>query len=181
MAFCTQSSIEPKRNFRFLVQLGDDVIWWAKTVKTPSFSSSPVEHNYLDNKYFFPGRVTWEDVSMTLVDPVSIDAVKKTNEYIIGKNGEVNYKVKQEGDNEFTVSKRKAVGALGQVTITVLGAEGDAIETWTLNNAFITSAAYGDLDYSNDELRTVDMTIKYDWASCETADGTEQFVTNTPN
>lgn len=181
MAFWTESSIEPKRNFRFQVQLGDDVIWWAKNVTTPSFDVASVEHNYLDNKYFFPGRVTWQDVSLTLVDPISIDAVKKTNEYIIGKNGEVNYKVKQETDNESTVSKRKATNALGQVTITILSSDGDAVETWELHNAFILSAKYGDLAYDNDELRTIDMTFKYDWASCETADGTEQFVTNTPS
>ena len=181
MAFWTESSIEPKRNFRFQVQLGDDVIWWAKNVTTPSFDVATVEHNYLDNKYFFPGRVTWQDVSLTLVDPISIDAVKKTNEYIIGKNGEVNYKVKQKDDNEFTVSKRKATNALGQVTITILSSDGDAVETWELHNAFILSAKYGDLAYDNDELRTIDMTFKYDWASCETADGTDQFVTNTPS
>ena len=181
MAFWTQSSIEPKRNFRFQVQLGDDVIWWAKNVTTPSFDVATVEHNYLDNKYFFPGRVTWQDVSLTLVDPITIDAVKKTNEYVIGKNSEVNYKVKQENDNQVTVSKRKATNALGQVTITVLSSDGDAVETWELHNAFILSAKYGDLAYDNDELRTIDMTFKYDWASCETADGTEQFTTQTPN
>ena len=178
MAFWTESTVEPKRNFRFQVQLGDDVIWWAKTVNTPSYTSSPVEHNYLDNKYYFPGRVTWDPVTMTLEDPISIDAVKKTNEYIIGKDGDVNYKIKQESDNEFTISKKKAANALGQVTITVLDANGNAVETWELHNAFVTSAKYGDLDYSNDELRTIDMTIQYDWASCETADGTDQFNTN---
>lgn len=180
MAFWTESSIEPKRNFRFQVQLGDDVIWWAKNITTPSFDVATVEHNYLDNKYFFPGRVTWQDVSLTLVDPISIDAVKKTNEYVIGKDiSSLNYKVKQKTDLETTVSKAKATEALGQVVITILDAGGDAVETWTLNNAFILSAKYGDLAYDNDELRTIDMTFKYDWASCETADGTGQFVTTT--
>ena len=181
MAFWTSANSAPKRNFRFLVQMGpnQDVIWWAKTVTTPSYSVAEVEHDFLDNKYYFPGRVTWDTVSMTLVDPVSPDAVKLTNQYVIGaEGGDQNYKVKQESDLEITVSKQKAVAAMGTVTISVLNAEGSAIETWTLKNAFIQSAKYGDLDYSNDDLRTLELTLRYDWAECLTADGTEQFSVN---
>jgi hypothetical protein len=28
----------------------------------------------------------------------------------------------------------------------------------------------GDLDYSSDDLRTVEMTVRYDWAECVTKD-----------
>ena len=179
--FWTSAESAPKRNFRFLVQLGDDVVWWAKTVSTPSYDVGEVEHNFLDNKFYFPGRVSWSEVSMTLVDPVSPDAVKKTNEYVIGANiaGGPNYKVKQESDLETTVSKSKAVAALGSVTITILDAGGNAIETWGLRNAWIKSAKYGDLDYSNDDLRTIELAIRYDWAECETADGSDQFSVST--
>jgi len=41
------------------------------------------------------------------------------------------------------------------------------LETWALWNAWVKSAKYGDLDYSNDELRTVELTIRYDWAECD--------------
>lgn len=179
--FWTSANSAPKRNFRFLVQLGNDVVWWAKTVKVPSYDVAEVEHNFLDNKFYFPGRVSWTDVSMTLVDPVSPDAVKKTNEYVIGANpNNPNYKVKQESDTETTVSKAKAVAALGSVTIMVLDADGDSIETWTLQNAWIKSVSYGDLDYSSDDLRTIELSIRYDWAECETADATTQFSVSTP-
>jgi hypothetical protein len=90
MSFWSTNNVEPKRNFRFLVQFtglgdlgqglgGEDVLWWAKTVTTPSFDVSEVSHDFLDNKYYYPGRVTWNEVSMTLVDPVSPDAVGQTN------------------------------------------------------------------------------------------------------
>ena len=126
MAFWSTNDVEPKRNFRFQVQITGltdlgaptDILWWAKTVTTPSFDVSEVEHNYLDNKFYFPGRVSWNEVSLTLVDPISVDAVQIT------------------------------------------------IEQWILNNPFIKSAKYGDLDYSSDDLRTVEMTIRYDWATC---------------
>ena len=66
-----------------------------------------------------------------------------------------------------TISKKQATATgLGNLQIDILNAAGETIETWNLNNPFIEAAKYGDLDYSNDELRTVELTIKYDWASC---------------
>ena len=75
MAFWKENDTLPKRNFRFRVSVGrigaqatdaDITVpyWWAKTVKLPAFTSSPVEVDYLDNKYYFPGRITWEDVQL---------------------------------------------------------------------------------------------------------------------
>ena len=80
MAFWKENTAQPKRKFRYQVQFGNTTVngqgsagsseayWWAKTIKIPSFTLETAEHHYLDNKYNFPGRVTWEDVEMTLVD-----------------------------------------------------------------------------------------------------------------
>lgn len=170
MAFWTDNTVEPKRNFRFQVQLGSGtsapILWWAKTVTTPSFEVSSVEHDFLDNKFKFPGRVTWNDVSLTLVDPISVDAVAATND-LLAKSG---YAVKNETTatgQPPTISKKKAAtGPLQTLKIMVLNADGIVLETWTLKNPFLKSAKYGDLDYSSDELRTVELAVSYDWAEC---------------
>ena len=71
-----------------------------------------------------------------------------------------------------TISKNQATQAgLGDLMIEVLDPNGTAIETWNLNNVFIKAAKFGDLDYSNDELRTIEMTIRYDWAHCTLSGG----------
>ena len=181
MAFWSTGKTEPKRNFRFQVQITgliddettDDIIWWAKTVTTPSYEVSSVEHDYMDNKYYFPGRVTWNDVSLTMVDPISVDAVKLTNKLLVNSG----YTVKTNELDVVTMSKIKATGtALKSFKIMIYQADGGTpIETWTLNHPFITSAKYGDLDYSSDDLRTVELTIKYDWASCEQSADSSQF------
>lgn len=167
--FWTSNNVEPKRNFRFKVQItglgGSDVLWWAKTVTTPSFDVSEVEHNYLDNKFYFPGRVSWNEVSLTLVDPISVDAVALTNEMLTNQG----YVVPKDPNSNKTMSKSKGANqALKGVTITILNAEGQDLEIWTLNQPFIKTAKYGDLDYSSDDLRTVELTLRYDWAVCET-------------
>jgi hypothetical protein len=173
MAFWSTNDVEPKRNFRFQVEitgLGENsVLWWAKTVTTPAFDVTEVEHNHLDNKYYFPGRVTWSDVSLTLVDPISVDAVALTNELLESSGYGIPSQPPADPANLSTMSKAKSTAAVKDVIISILTADGNVIEEWTLRNAFIKSAKYGDLDYSSDDLRTVEMTFRYDWAVCDSS------------
>tara|TARA_R110002110_G_scaffold72116_9_gene192163 strand:- start:347 stop:907 length:561 start_codon:yes stop_codon:yes gene_type:complete len=186
MSFWSENNVEPKRNFRFLVQFtglsGDtafgqaDVLWWAKTVTTPSFDVGEVSHDFLDNKYYYPGRVTWSEVSMTLVDPVSPDAVGQTNHLL----EQMGYVIPSNDGKMTTISKVKAAAALGDVIITIYDAAGDVeLEKWTLQNPFVKSAKYGDLDYSNDELRTITLGLRYDWATCDIDGAETQFKRQT--
>tara|TARA_Y100001938_G_C8099888_1_gene440885 strand:- start:2071 stop:2661 length:591 start_codon:yes stop_codon:yes gene_type:complete len=180
MSFWTNSSVIPKRNFRFLIQFaaygkigaagGDgqdsnDILWFAKNAKLPSVSFSDTEHNFLDNKYYYPGRATWEEVTMTLVDPASPDATKRTMQ-LLEDSGYVVKKASNEAAR--TISKNKATNSgVGSIKISILDDEGNALEVWTLNNAFVKSVSFSDLDYANEDLRTIDMSIRYDWATCE--------------
>jgi hypothetical protein len=188
MAFWSTADVEPKRGFRFLVQIGNDVVWWAKNVNTPSFDVGEVEHSFLGNKYYFPGKVSWTEVALTLVDPVSPDAVFKTNEYLINSGYMIPDGTVDAGSPQAeTISKLKATNTgLQSVLIQVLNADGEVIEKWNLNNPFIKSVKFGDLSYDDDELRTVELGIRYDWASCEfgvgSADhnGEKQFQLGVP-
>ena len=180
MTFWSSADVEPKRNYRFLVTIGDNTKtmkgdqWWAKTVDAPSFDVTEVEHNFYDNKYYYPGRAVWNEISMTIVDPKSINMVWNLNKTL----EDANYKVKQLSDisSPTSMSKATASGALGDVVIYIYDASGDCIEMWRLKRAFLKSAKFGTLDYSNDELRQVDLTIRYDWATVSTSDaGAEEL------
>jgi len=192
MSFWTDGSVEPKRNYRYLVTFTGTqgatgpttvldsvgVIWFAKNVTVPSFNVTSVTHDFLDNKYYYPGRVEWQTISLTLVDPVSPDAVEFVNELLTNTG----YKIKGQNaatlGNAETISKSGAIKAgLGNLTIDIINEEGTSLETWKLQNPFIESAKFGDLDYANDDLRTVELTIKYDWATCDVgaSKGTEFF------
>jgi len=141
-------------------------VWWAKTVDTPSYTVTDVTHSFFDNEYKFPGRVQWQDVNMTLVDPISPNAVQLTNQIILDSG----YSIK--GSQEFSanptsITKAGANAALGSVVIDIFAGNGDVVESWTMFNPFITSVKFSALDYTNDDMRTIDLTWKYDWAGCE--------------
>ena len=181
MAFWSETSMKPMRNFRWQLSVEgfgtESIVWWAKTVTVPSFDVTEVEHDYFDNKYYFPGRVTWSDVEVTLVDPVTPSAVELTNTILEAAG----YNIPSKAGPKETMSKEKsATNALGAVTLDLLDSEGQVMESWTLQNAFVKSAKFGDMDYSNDELRQVSLTLKYDWATCSIKGGDEFFKAKEP-
>jgi hypothetical protein len=170
---------DPKRKFRFTVEIqginaaaGGAAIWYAKTVSKPSFQIAAAEHKYLNHTFYYPGSVSWQDVSLTLVDPVDPDMAATLSEMI-----EVaGYSPPTDSNSLTSMSKAKAAGALGTVIITQIDSDGAPLETWTLWNSFITELKYGDLEYGGDDLTEVSVTLKYDWARLETPQSTSSAV-----
>ena len=181
MSFWTDQSMQPKRNYRFRVQLPNltdgagapqSIIWWAKNFKPPSYDVSEATHDYMDNKYYWPGRVTWSDCTMQMVDPVTPNAVGITNQilqrsgYVI-KTSATGAEIIDDSNQLQTISKNRSSHTMGDVVVEVLSADGIIIEQWTLKNAWIKGATFSDLSYEDDGLRTIDMTFRYDYAICD--------------
>lgn len=168
---------DPKRKFRFKVMFGKDneIVWWAKSVDKPKMSVDPTEHKFMGHTFKFPGSVKWEDINLTLVDPVTPDAAQRTLKilsnagYVFPESGYVDASTKA----MTTMNKAKAVDALGVFQIVQLDAEGKAVETWTLHNAFFLSVAFGDLSYDSDDLSDITLGIMYDWAQLKVGDAYE--------
>tara|TARA_Y100000593_G_C4254336_1_gene308825 strand:- start:52 stop:639 length:588 start_codon:yes stop_codon:yes gene_type:complete len=163
---------DPKRNFRFKVEFQGiqgaqgPMLWYAKTAAKPSFTISAAEHKYLNHTFYYPGSVTWNEITITMVDPSDPD-MSATMASIVQEGG---YKPPTNANSLQTMSKASAVNALGNVIITQLDANGDPLETWELWNAFISDLKFGDtLAYGDENLTELSVTLKYDWAMVETA------------
>lgn len=174
--FWTSAGVEPKRKYRFKVQLTsgaatgtalDDVIWFAKTVNKPEITVNTAETQYLGHKFYYPGTVEWNEVSLTLVDPVSPDAANATLQMLTNM-GYLGPKEAKDAQPQ-TIAKNQAF----EVVITQIDSNGDPQETWTLKNAIIIKVGFGDLDYSSEDLSEIELGFRYDWATCDT--GETQF------
>jgi|TARA_Y100000034_G_scaffold18667_2_gene20737 hypothetical protein len=165
---------DPKRQFRFYVEFqginapqGGATLWYAKTAAKPSFTVEGIEHNYLNHVFKYPGKVTWADITVTLVDPVDPD-MAATFADILVQSG-YSPPTDSTTDSMGTISKAKAANALGTVIITQIDSNGDALEKWTLWNSFISDVKFGDsLAYGTDDLTEMSVTLKYDWARVQT-------------
>lgn len=172
------NSKDPKRKFRFKVEIGDlgsGIVWYAKSVTKPELSVPTVtEHKFMGHTFKFPGSVSWNQIECTLVDPVDEDAAKKTLQifkaagYIYPDGGYA------DENNEYamtTMSKSKAVAALQKFVIYQLDANNNVVEKWELHNAFLTKVSFTELSYDSEDLSEISLTIDYDWATFTDAEG----------
>tara|TARA_B100000282_G_C31709831_1_gene480546 strand:+ start:237 stop:812 length:576 start_codon:yes stop_codon:yes gene_type:complete len=166
--FWNDAKLEPKRKFRWMLYFAGAPQFIIKSVTKPSFQVQSTNHQFLQHTFHFPGRVSWQDVNLTLVDPVNPDATQAL--YNILKNAGYQLPTEVVGTEAGyrTISKQKMVTSLGEFKIQQIDAEGNGannvIETWVLNNPQITSVNFDGLDYSSDEALNIQIGVKYDWA-----------------
>ena len=164
--FWNSSALEPKRQHRWLLQLGKGLESYAvKTTDKPSFTINESEHSFFGHKFYYPGQVTWNEISVTLVDPIDPDASAALHR-VLEMSG---YKTPDSGDisNPMldTVSKEKSVQAIGpQIVLAQYDGENNEIERWTLYNPWVKDVKFGSLDYGSDDLVEIELTLRYDFA-----------------
>lgn len=168
MAFWRDSSVEPKRQFRWTFMLGTGIegatiqTYFVKTVKKPSFAVNAVQHQFVQHTFYYPGRLTWNPVDITFVDPVDPD----TSTILANIVADSGYAIPADPTIALkSLNKKDFTQNVGTPTITQIDADGEQIEQWTLHNSFVTSIDFGDLDYAADELVVVSMQLQYDFAT----------------
>ena len=175
--FWTSPNRDPKRAYRFLVTLPNfdgGATWYAKSATKPKINVSNQEHKYINHTFNYPGRVTWDTVTITLVDPVNPNAARQVAE-IIGASG---YSIPASEDGDITtVNKAQATEALSTVKITQIGeTDSDILEEWRLQQCWVEAVNFSELSYESEDLSTVELTLRYDWAELTTydSDGTRK-------
>tara|TARA_R110002020_G_scaffold15902_2_gene56624 strand:+ start:540 stop:1085 length:546 start_codon:yes stop_codon:yes gene_type:complete len=162
---------EPKRKFKFILNIAGIPAYVVKTTDRPTVTVGEAKHEFLVHDFKYPGRVTWNDINITLVDPIDPDVSKKLLE-IVRNAGYVypsdfspspsdpNYQRKSLGKSSF-------IDQIGQVSIDTINTTGDTLESWKLNNVWIKSVAYNQMSYSDEGLIELQLTITYDWAELD--------------
>ena len=177
MPFWTSALSEPRRQHRFLLTLPNLISedaeyayqqYLARSVSKPSYSVGVTEHKFLGNTYYYPGNVEWNTISATIVNAINPDGNKILYDALT-RSGYLKPDVQEDvffnaAQAPGTVTKAGALDALGNVIIEELNGQGGLVGTWTLNNAFIISATFGDLDYGAEDILNIDMEFRYDWA-----------------
>ena len=165
--FWSSSKLSPTRRRNFKVSITNNeklkgAWFWAKTVTKPSFDVAVSEYQVINNLLKYPGLVTWNDVTVTMVD-----TGKKTKELLtLFRQSGYDYPDGTSSGSQ-TIGIRKQLGNLETQVFTIEQYGNDLtkpIEKWQLANCFIKSISFGDLDYSSDELVEIQLVLSYDWA-----------------
>ena len=182
MAFWNVVESEPKRAHRWLLNIpnlvshdGDAYAQYlAKSITKPAFTISETEHKFLGNTFYYPGAVTWDPVTATIVNSLSPNGDKLLFEalYKMGyfdpndQEGAI-FQIPQQNLGPGTVNKLSAAGPEGVfngLEIIEINGMGARVGTWELKNAWLTNAKFGDLDYGAEDLLNIELTIRYDYA-----------------
>lgn len=176
MAFWTNKG-SPKLQYRFRISdtETDNSYWyWAKSVTKPSVSIANVEYKLINGVFKYPTVATWNDITITIVDDG--DQTQKLYDYL--KNAGY-YTPDTQNISVDGISKE--LGSMDSIVIEQLDSSGKSIETWRIFGSFITEIKFGDLSYENDSLVTLDLTIKYDYATFQTDPTTVTSSTDESN
>ena len=173
MAFWTdqKGGIEPKRAFRWILSIpagggtANDTLpsWIVKSVERPTISIAESEHAFLNHTFYYPGRVTYSEVSFVLVDPIDLDAAWRVLKLI----EESGYTIPTATNvstsaGRSTISKKESVEALVQMQLTQVAADGTSLEKWTFINPWIKEVSFSDLSYEDDALTDISVQVRFD-------------------
>ena len=166
--FWNMTNLEPKRSFKFLLYFNGMPQFVAKSVTKPNFQISTTQHQFLQHQFNFPGKVTWQPISITVVDPIQPDSAQSLYNIIREAGYVLPDDVNATDAGKRTISKEAMVSGLGErIQIDQIGPGGaqDVKERWHLNNPILTGVTFGDLSYENDAILNITINITYDWAT----------------
>jgi hypothetical protein len=164
---------DPKRKNKWVVTIPATTGYLAipefvvAKISKPQLSIKPIEHKFLGYTFKYPGNGTWNDITLEVVDPGGRehDIAYALLQRVRGSG----YQIPKTDSKFITTSKKEAVLIMNNVEIKQIDAESKPIETWTLQNAWISDVNFGDLDYEADELSRIIVQLTYDFANLKDA------------
>lgn len=144
---------EPKRQNRFILRFPSSLginEWYVSSAKRPSATIKDTEIQFLNTSTFVAGRFNWEAIEVTFRDPIGPSASQALMEW---------FRLHAES---VTGRMGYAAGYKKDVELEMLDPTGVVVEKWILQGTFLTKLNFGDLDYSKDDLATIQATLRMD-------------------
>ena len=162
---------EPKRKYKFLVQLGSyGYLYSLNSIAKPTATVQNNEYQLINHHFSYPGTVKWESITMNLVDFGDDNNMSATKLWELLTNS--GYSTPSAGGGLNTLEKGKTGTQLNSIVISQIGSNQtslngktkiDVTEQWILHNPIIEKISWGDLSYGEEGFVEYELSIKYDW------------------
>lgn len=149
------TNFEPKMKNRYVMEIDTIPSYLVKAANRPTIQFETIGLDHINVKRKLQGKGEWQDLTITLYDPIVPSAAQKVMDWI------------RLGHESITGRRGYADFYKKDITFYLLGPVGDKIEQWTLKGAFIQQANFGELDFSSNEVATIELTLSYDYAILE--------------
>ena len=147
------TAFEPKVKNRFILYCDGVPSFIIKKTDRPKLNQAAKELDHINLKRYYKGKSVWDEISMELYDPIVpsgaqavMEWVRLHHESVTGRDGYQDFYKKD-------------------LTINVLGPVGDKVEEWKLVGAFIVTADFQEMDWSDDgAAQMISLSIAIDYA-----------------
>lgn len=147
------TKFEPKVSFRHKLLINGITAFSCKAVNMPQLDQGEIAIDFINTNFKVKAKSRWQDITVTLYDPVDPSAAKEVHDWIKKHHNS------QSGIDGFAFSEYKK-----DITIQALDPHGAPVEIWTLSGAYIKTVNWGQMDWSLDEAKQIELTITYDYA-----------------
>lgn len=144
-------AFEPKVQNRFVMYVDNIPSFMVKNVKAPTFTDNIIKLDHINSYRKIRGKREWEDMTMTLYDPVTPSGAQAVMEWarlgyesVTGRAGYSDFYKKN-------------------LTLNILGPVGDIVGEWIIMGAVLTNGDFGQYDWTSDEPVEVSITVAMDY------------------
>jgi|TARA_R110000796_G_scaffold30995_1_gene82537 hypothetical protein len=146
------TAFEPKQANRFILYMDGIPSFIVKGVSAVSLTQGEVILNHMNVQRKVKGKTTWNDITMTLFDPITpsgaqavMEWVRLHHESVTGRDGYSDFYKKD-------------------LRLDVLGPVGDIVSEWILKGAFVKEATFGDYNWDTEnEAKQIEVTLAVDF------------------
>ena len=146
------TAFEPKQQNRFIMYVDGFPSYIIKAVSGMGFSQEEIVLNHINVYRKIKGKLKWNDLSLTLFDPITpsgaqalMEWVRLHHESVTGRDGYSDFYKKD-------------------ITLNILGPVGDIVGVWIIKGAFVKTAKFSDYDWAQGEQAiTLDISIAMDY------------------
>ena len=136
------TAFEPKQANRFILYMDGMPSYLVKSVSAITLQQGVVTLNHINVERKVKGKSTWQNVTMTLFDPITPSGAQAAMEWIRLHHESV---TGRDGYSDFYKK---------DLTLNVLGPVGDIVSEWIIKGAMITNTNFGEYNWD-----TVDTAI----------------------
>ncbi len=144
------NAYEPKRAFRWILEIDGIDAFTAKTAARPSKQHESITIDWVNEKRFLAGKGEWQTLDIELYDPIAPSQAQKVMQWL-------------------RLCHDDATGRMGYAStykknwnLKLLDGPGTVVEKWSCVGAWAMNVQFGELNYSNNEALTVKFTIRAD-------------------
>ena len=144
-------AFEPKVQNRFVLYADGIPSFLVKNVAAPEFTDNVIKLDHINSYRKIRGKREWQDMTMTLYDPITPSGAQAVMEWarlsyesVTGRAGYSDFYKKD-------------------LVLNILGPVGDIVGEWIIKGAFVSQADFGDLDWSNDAVVDLSITVAMDY------------------